>query len=278
MPGAVADGADDRAKPNLDIDDVLANGPDATFITTLRVRDLDGRIVEQEVGYGIRDGKAITQGDIVLGNVDEVARRDQRSKALRPDDFAAVIADAGATWPGGIVPYEIGPDMYEAATAVAAYFAAHTPIQMRRRTADDAAYVLFRAGTSNEAQVGWRLGINAVTLSQNASLGTAIHEMCHVLGMWHEHCRSDRDAHIRILWNNIDQGSHDALSKLGHEALNATPYDIASITHYKSVQLARAGTWSMETLDGREIGPREGLSAGDLQGLRTLYPDLAWHH
>lgn len=33
--------------------------------------------------------------------------------------------------------------------------------------------------------------------------GTPVHEICHALGLWHEHQRRDRDGSIKILYDNI---------------------------------------------------------------------------
>ena len=37
-------------------------------------------------------------------------------------------------------------------------------------------------------------------------LGTALHELMHAVGFYHEQSRNDRDNHVTIYWNNIQSG------------------------------------------------------------------------
>jgi len=39
------------------------------------------------------------------------------------------------------------------------------------------------------------------------TIGHAIHEMLHTLGVYHEHMRSDRDEYVTIMWENIRKGN-----------------------------------------------------------------------
>ncbi|KAG0445356.1 hypothetical protein HPB47_016332 [Ixodes persulcatus] len=36
-----------------------------------------------------------------------------------------------------------------------------------------------------------------------ATYGTIVHELLHVLGLWHEQSRADRDRYVRVVWNNV---------------------------------------------------------------------------
>ena len=38
--------------------------------------------------------------------------------------------------------------------------------------------------------------------------GTAIHELMHALGFWHEQSRPDRDSWVQIIRSNIQTGKH----------------------------------------------------------------------
>lgn len=56
--------------------------------------------------------------------------------------------------------------------------------------------------------VGRQGGSQVVSLSRSGCLyhNTVQHELLHALGFNHEQTRSDRDNHIRVLWENISQG------------------------------------------------------------------------
>ncbi|XP_034031607.1 high choriolytic enzyme 1-like [Thalassophryne amazonica] len=64
--------------------------------------------------------------------------------------------------------------------------------------------------------VGRRGYSQTVSLDRQGCLyhSTVQHELLHALGFNHEQCRSDRDQHIRILWDNISKGWEYAFDKI----------------------------------------------------------------
>ena len=58
-----------------------------------------------------------------------------------------------------------------------------------------------------------------------------IHELGHLIGLWHEQSRRDRDAHVLVMWNNIMDGAKHNFGKVENARLLA-PYDLASMMHY----------------------------------------------
>ncbi|KAJ8297955.1 hypothetical protein KUTeg_024486 [Tegillarca granosa] len=59
---------------------------------------------------------------------------------------------------------------------------------------------------------------------------TVIHEFCHALGMNHEQSRSDRDNHLKVLFENINEDKKYNLEK--EKTLDNNPYDYYSLMQY----------------------------------------------
>lgn len=51
-------------------------------------------------------------------------------------------------------------------------------------------------------------GPQAISIGKNCDkFGIVVHELGHVIGFWHEHTRPDRDEHVSIIRDNIQQGT-----------------------------------------------------------------------
>merc|ERR1719359_1892700 len=63
------------------------------------------------------------------------------------------------------------------------------------------------------------------------SVGTAIHELGHALGMAHEQSRPDRDNYVRVNWQNIEPSKRSQFEVV-KGAYTHGDYDPLSIMHY----------------------------------------------
>lgn len=116
------------------------------------------------------------------------------------------------------------------------------------------------------------------------SVGTALHEMGHALGMAHEQSRPDRDKYVKIHESEIKQGkAHNFDISRGGDT--ERPYDLLSIMHYEEDSFsvrgrptitAKAKAYELYTDNPSEfkyykMGNRVGLTQLDADQLSDLY-------
>uniref|UniRef100_H3CFE4 Metalloendopeptidase n=1 Tax=Tetraodon nigroviridis TaxID=99883 RepID=H3CFE4_TETNG len=99
---------------------------------------------------------------------------------------------------------------------------------------------------------------------------TVQHELLHALGFHHEQCRSDRDAHIRVLLCNSSLAY--AFDKMDTLNLN-TPYDYNSVMQYHRYAFSGNGEPTMVPIPNANIqfGEATQMSRNDITRLNTLY-------
>ncbi len=103
-----------------------------------------------------------------------------------------------------------------------------------------------------------------------------MHEIGHLIGLWHEQSRSDYADHIEIKWENIDESDHDQFEQPIQNARDVGEYDYTSIMHYPEHAFSNNGCVTIVTKNGEPIGQRNGLSSGDINACRHIYPGLDW--
>lgn len=147
-------------------------------------------------------------------------------------------------WEWGVIPYEIAPNFSEAErqrifTAMETWTRT-APLTFVPRTTQSGFLAVTRDELSGpEASpcfasgVGHRLGTMA-RLNLGAAgcqgIGTMYHELGHVLGLYHEHQRSDRDTYITIDIGNVPGNARYAFDRYTFPTVG--PYDFGSIMHY----------------------------------------------
>ncbi|NXU57032.1 ASTL metalloendopeptidase, partial [Turnix velox] len=104
--------------------------------------------------------------------------------------------------------------------------------------------------------------------------GIIQHELDHALGFLHEHSRSDRDNHVKIMWEYISPADRPDFRKFENSRNLGLPYDYSSVMHYGPYTFTN--TTGKATIvpipDGtKHIGQRFGLSNLDVAKINRLY-------
>lgn len=246
--------------------------------------------------YAERDGYAVIDGDLELPLEPMPAR--SPSGEIRP--YAAGVASLSQLWPGGIVRYKLDEkgDCEGAShgqtvpVSPALRVRVHKAIDLWDGTAVtftqsirpdvDSAYLLICERTSTRTNsseaVGFTGRAQRVWLFSYAPEGKIAHELGHVMGLYHEQSRADRDRFVRINRSCIgDNGNFDTyvLDERQRIGRDIGPYDYGSIMHYKDREWflgCQTMTPILEGIpSGVEIGQRRRPSQLDLDAINIMY-------
>ncbi|XP_077998339.1 uncharacterized protein LOC144451387 isoform X2 [Glandiceps talaboti] len=186
-------------------------------------------------------------------------------------------------WPDAVVPYEFDPSAQLSYEDKQVVFAAmniiesRTCVQWVQRT-DQQDFITIFPGYGCWSYLG-RIGYQQyISFGEGClqNVGTAIHEMLHALGFFHEHSRCDRDDYIDINYDNVQAGMEYNFLKYTASDMDIQNigYDYSSILHYH--QYAFAVDKNIPTVvpskpSSSYIGQRNSLSEIDVKEVNKIY-------
>ena len=211
-----------------------------------------------------------------------------RASTLQPK--AVTVADPGSLWPSGIVYYQITSGSTAVNTAISTFNTDFSPTVQLVNSTGSGFYVDIDLDPSNTSgscditSIGYPPSYNPVVTmggSISCSVSTILHELGHIVGMYHEFTRTDRDSYVTVNYNNAIKGTwpYDFAIETQNRQL-LTPYDYASVMQYPPYVLSSNGGPVIESIpagipmQGAEGVPGAGnldYSAGDKEAILRLY-------
>merc|ERR1719186_1026603 len=106
-----------------------------------------------------------------------------------------------------------------------------------------------------------------------ATKDTIFHEIFHALGKVHEQSRPDRDEHVEVVFNNIEEGQAHNFEIQPNVDPAGTPYDLLSIMHYSPTAFSKNGEPTIIAKDsgGDQFGTTEEPTNTDVYELNVAY-------
>lgn len=261
--------------------------------------DLGG--VRARLRYENINGQRVYDGDILLP-----ASEEERA-GVDPSTLSVGRTASSYLWPNNTVVYAFDPALQSArrtrVLAAMAHWSATTQmrfVEVSYLTPLSVSHVYIQPSddgcNSNVGHLGGRQEIN---VTDWCTEGNLIHEIGHTVGFWHEHTRSDRDAHV-IYDEGCVTGVVPEPGATLEDLLEGPPianfalqppggeyglYDFSSVMHYSSLAFADATPtvlcdsvngytlWRRSSAPGTEDAvtyQREGLSFIDRQGVAEM--------
>ncbi|KAG8197809.1 hypothetical protein JTE90_006508 [Oedothorax gibbosus] len=217
------------------LDNLLATNKLKEFISVLQIPNTD--LVDPTQRKAIPGAffySGLFGGDIVF----------RPGQILNDDedfDFNVPLKLSINKWPNGVVPYYLSKTLGDNQTDLIHKEIKYTNhklkpyIKFRPYQEGDEDYVLFiRGGSGCFTNLGRVGGPQVISLDDLCFVKYFIsHEMQHVLGVAHEHNRSDRNDYIDLKTHNINQALKSQYQIYSSDALvNTGPFDHYSLTNY----------------------------------------------
>ncbi|XP_067657728.1 uncharacterized protein [Haliotis asinina] len=155
-----------------------------------------------------------------------------------------IKSQASSLWASGIVPYTIAPDVpsevFHATNQAMQVITENTCIrfydvdtQSSQYSVNHSSYLLFVKPSGCWSYIGRAIN-GEQPISPCDKQKTALHEILHALGLYHEQSHQDRDNYIQIKYKNVIKGKEVNFKKASTNNVVHGVYSADSIMHYSS--------------------------------------------
>ncbi|XP_019962298.2 low choriolytic enzyme-like [Paralichthys olivaceus] len=162
----------------------------------------------------------------------------------------------------------------EGIMGVLSYIQHNTCIQFKRHRKKNTNHLNIFSGAGCWSYVGRQGNEQLLSLNKDGCLYTSIvqHEILHALGFHHEHMRSDRNQHVIINWENIQEGKERNFNEVPTNNLG-TPYDFDSVMQYSNTAFSKNGQPTIEDINNPShvFGYAPSMSPNDILRINRLY-------
>lgn len=275
-------------------DDSIKNTLEEDYNKSVEAKDLheskvetateaDGPVIDiyyggQKLKVQVHGSKFIYQGDILLD--EDLIATEPVKLIYEKGDTPAVQKSVGRTaarWPNATVYYAIDnslPDQQRVLQAID-HWEENTDVEFKVRGIEQN-YIYFEGGEGCSSNVGMTGGKQIITMGEDCDTGSAIHEIGHALGLWHEHSRIDRDNYLRVNFENIEEDKEHNFKTYLQQEVDGVEYtnelDFQSIMMYPSYAFSKNKLPTLVRLNGSTFAAqREVLSPGDRAGIAKMY-------
>ena len=242
----------------------------------------------QEVPFAILGDYAVMDNDMILGSAEELL--------TSTVSLSFVKKGYEYRWPKGVVPYEIvagHPYELDIEKQMNVLMDNTTGITFERYDKTNPDHITYLKVNHKYvepitgkvkydvcmADLGYKptkvtLNIpHQMYIGDGCQGGVTLHELGHVLGLWHEQQRGDRDDYVTIYPERIQPETLFNFVKITLRGIKIGAYDYGSIMHYpRSAFPIVSGDTTIEPKDPSiAIGQRFALSVRDAEALNFMY-------
>ena len=220
----------------------------------------------------------VLDGDILFNSNQLTQAPGEVGEPSLEESSVRSVGRTGGRWLNNTVYYDIEPSLVNQGRVTRAieHWEENTALRFVRRT-NQSDYIYFKTGGGCSSFIGRLGGRQPINLAPSCSLGNTIHEIGHAVGLYHEQSRKDRDQYVTINTNNIIDGRKNNFQTYVEQGGDGDEYtselDFGSIMMYGPRFFSKNGLPTIEKKDGSSYTvQRDGLSAGDIQGINQMYP------